>query len=585
MNRQGIDAYIVPTSDPHLSEYLPEHWRCREWASGFTGSAGTLVITQDFAGLWTDGRYWSQAELELSGSGIVLMKGASGKNLPYVDWIAEYLQAGQTVGFDGRIAGLNSVRQIEHIMLEKDVQIRTDHDLVGEIWADRPDLPGAPIYEHALPYAPVPRSEKISRIREAMKSQGANWHFISILDDIAWLFNLRGSDIEFTPVFNSYALLGVSRVFLCIEESKVPAELRKELENEGIDVVSYDDIGNLLSSLQPSDKLLLDPRRITYGLWQLIPEEVSIVEAFNPTTLAKARKTQEEIGHIRAFMERDGAILCEFFAWLEKILEDKQAAPVTELTVGEKILELRRKQNEFVSPSFETIAGFNQNGALPHYRATPQSHAVIQGDGLLLIDTGGQYLGGTTDISRTVPVGRPSAEQKRDFTLVLKGMIALSSARFPRSMRSPMLDAIARAPLWAHGLDYGHGTGHGVGYFLSVHEGPQTISCHAPAEPYMAMEEGMVTSVEPAVYRKGRWGIRIENLVVNVASETTEFCDFLRFETLTLCPIDTRCIDTSLLQPEEINWLNAYHASVRERVLPHVTGDAKAWLMERTRPL
>jgi Xaa-Pro aminopeptidase len=327
--------------------------------------------------------------------------------------------------------------------------------------------------------------------------------------------------------------------------------------------------------------LLLDPRRVTLGLRQAVARGARVVEAINPSTLAKSRKTTEEAAFVREVMAEDGVAMCEFYAWFEQALGRE---PMTELTIDERLTAARARRPGYVGPSFPVIAGFNANGAMPHYRATAESHAAIEGDGLLLIDSGGQYLGGTTDITRVWPIGTLTPAHRRDFTLVLKGTMALSRTRFPRGTLSPMLDAVARAPLWAHGIDFGHGTGHGVGYFLNVHEGPQTISKAMP-EPTMAMEPGMITSIEPGLYREGQWGIRIENLVLNVAAETTPFGEFLAFETLTLCPIDTRCLERSLLTDEDVAWLNAYHATVRERLAPRVSGDARAWLEARTAPI
>ena len=585
MLREKIDAYIVPASDPHLSEYLPRHWRSREWLTGFTGSAGTLIVTRDFAGLWTDSRYWVQAEKELADTGIELMRATAGSNPPYHGWLIDNIDAGQTVAVEEAVLNVLTARQLEKSFSSKRIRLRADCSLVGKIWTERPPLPTAPVYEHAARFTSASRAEKLRNLRNRIRDYGAQWHFISTLDDIAWLFNLRGSDVEFNPVFVSHALVGLERATLFVAAGKIPPELQSKLLADGVELAQYENAATALAGLPPDTSLLIDPRRVIFGMRQSIGKNVTVIEAINPTTIAKSQKSEDEITHVRAVMEVDGAMLCELFAWLEQALKDRKSTSLTELTIGEKILELRKDHPEFVSPSFDTIAGFNANSALPHYCATRQSHAVLQGSGLLLIDTGGQYPGGTTDISRTVPIGEVNAEQKRDFTLVLKGLIALSSAHFPRSIRSPMLDAIARAPLWAHGVDYGHGTGHGVGYFLNVHEGPQTISCYAMPEPHMAMEEGMITSVEPGVYRSGRWGVRIENLVLNRLAEKTEFGDYLRFETLTLCPIDTRCIETSLLRADEMTWLNDYHATVRERLLPHVQGAAREWLMVRTQPL
>jgi Xaa-Pro aminopeptidase len=440
-------------------------------------------------------------------------------------------------------------------------------------------LPTPPIYEHATPHATLSRAAKLAAVRDAMRRADAQWHFISTLDDIAYLFNLRGSDVSYNPIFVAHALIGKERAILFVADGKIPASLQAILVADGVDIAPYTQAAKTLQALPADARLLLDPRRVTLSLRQAIPTSVGVVEAINPTTFAKSRKSEEEAQHVRATMEQDGAALCEFFAWLEHALEHET---VTELVIDARITAARASRPGFVSPSFGTIAGFNGNGAMPHYRATKESHATISGDGLLLIDSGAQYLGGTTDITRMVPVGQLSTLQKRDCTLVLKGVIALSSAHFPRGTKSPMLDAIARAPIWAGGVDYGHGTGHGVGYFLNVHEGPQSISCYSPADPHTAMEPGMITSIEPGTYRPGKWGVRIENLVLNRHVGTTEFGEFLEFETLTLCPIDTRCLDLSLLRGDEIAWLNHYHATVRERVSPLVTGAAKVWLNLRT---
>jgi len=583
MARHGIDAFIVPSSDPHLSEYLPRRWQGREWMSGFTGSVGTFIATAGFAGVWTDGRYWTQAETELAGSEIALMKIPSGASLLHIDWLAANMQPGQTVAVDARVLGLAVARLLGEALGARGVKLRTDLDLLDEIWTDRPGLPLDPLYEHAAPYATMSRADKLAATRAEMDRLGAERHFISTLDDIGYLFNLRGSDVNFNPVFVAHALVERDGATVFVAEGKASEELRARLAADGVRLAPYAQAAEALAALPAGSTLLLDPRRVTAGMRAAVPDTVRVVEAINPTTFAKSRKSEAEVAHVRATMEQDGAALCEFFAWLEATLADPQRAPITELTIDEQITAARARRPGFVSPSFNTIAGFNANGAIMHYRASQASHSTIEGDGLLLIDSGGQYLGGTTDITRVVPVGTITPDHKRDFTLVLKGMMALSMAHFPRGTRGPMLDAIARAPIWAAGVDYGHGTGHGVGYFMNVHEGPQVISPSAAPDPHTAMEPGMITSNEPGIYKPGRWGIRIENLVLNVPAASGEFGEFLRFETLTLCPIDTRCLDMALLHPHEVQWLNDYHATVRERLLPHVQGAAREWLELRTR--
>jgi Xaa-Pro aminopeptidase len=549
---------------------------------------GTLVVTSTQAALFADSRYWVQAEAELAGTGIELVKIASGTSPGHVDWLGREVPRGAKVAVDGRVLGLAGAKLLQNALDAAGVQLRTDLDLLDAIWPDRPALPAQPVYEHLPPHATTPRAAKLAALREAMARHGATHHFVSTVDDIAWITNLRGSDVDYNPVFLAHLLLDMSGARLFVGAGKVSAALRAALAADGIALAPYADAGEALAALGDGHTLLIDPKRVTLGFRQRIGERCKVVEAINPSTLAKSRKNAAEAAHVREAMAEDGAAMCEFYAWFEAALGRER---ITELTVDERLTAARARRSGFVGPSFSTIAGFNANGAMPHYRATPESHAVIEvkpgQGGLLLIDSGGQYLGGTTDITRVWKVGTLTPAMKRDFTLVLEGTMALSRARFPRGTLSPMLDAIARAPLWAEGLDFGHGTGHGVGYFLAVHEGPQSISKTVP-EPQMAMEPGMITSVEPGVYRAGQWGVRIENLVLAVPAapaEGTTFGEFLEFETLTLCPIDTRCIERSLLRADEIAWLDAYHRTVRDRLLPRVQGEARDWLLARTEPL
>jgi len=579
LERHGLAAVLVPSSDPHLSEYLPERWQARQWLSGFTGSMGTLVVARNGAALFADSRYWVQAEAELAGSGIELVRIPTGTATHHVDWLAREAKAGETVAVDGNVIGLAAAVQLRDALARAGVHLRTDLDLLDEVWPDRPGLPAAPVYEHRAPQAPQPRGAKLAQLREAMAGTGCSHHLVCSVDDIAWALNLRGADVSYNPVFLAHLLVTARDATLFVGDGKIDAALKAALAADGVRLAPYGEAAAALGALAADARLLLDPKRVTLGLRECV--KVPVVETINPSTLLKSRKSAAEAGFIRAAMAQDGAAMCEFYAWFEAALGRER---ITELTVDEKLGAARARRPGFVGLSFGTIAGFNANGAMPHYRATPESHAVIDGDGLLLIDSGGQYLGGTTDITRVWPIGHVSEAQKRDYTLVLKGTMALSRARFPRGTPSPMLDAIARAPLWEQGLEYGHGTGHGVGYFLNVHEGPQSISKAVP-DAHMAMEPGMVTSIEPGLYRPGDWGIRIENLVMNVPALSTEFGEFLAFETLTLCPIDTRCIDRSLLRTDEIAWLNGYHATVRERLEPLVDGAAREWLVERTAPI
>ena len=585
LRNAGAHAILVPSADPHLSEYLPRRWQAREVLSGFTGSMGTLVVTLDDAQLFADSRYWTQAERELAGSGIALFKIPSGASVQHISWLAERLQPGQTLVVDGQVLGLALAQQLRSAMGARGVRIDTTLDLIDHAWDERPGLPDAPIYEHAAPQATVSRADKLRQVREAMTRHGVTHHLISSVDDVAWLFNLRGSDVSYNPVFLAHALLDANGATLFVQPGKIDAALAQRLAADGVRIAPYADARATLGALPADARVLIDPRRVTLGLRESLPATATIVEAINPSTLLKSRKNAAEAQFVRQAMEQDGAAMCAFYAWFEAAMARGEA--ISELTIDERLSAERARRPGFVGLSFPTIAGFNANGAMPHYRATEDAFARIEGDGLLLIDSGAQYLGGTTDITRVWPIGRITDDHRRDYTLVLKGTIALSRAAFPRGTLSPMLDAIARAPLWAHGLDYGHGTGHGVGYFMNVHEGPQSISKAVP-DANMAMEPGMITSIEPGLYRPGQWGVRIENLVLNVSFDTPEkgqFGEMLAFETLTLCPIDTRCIAVALLSDDELAWLNAYHAEVRRRLAPLVDGEALAWLNTRTEPL
>ncbi|MBK8104077.1 MAG: aminopeptidase P family protein [Betaproteobacteria bacterium] len=583
--RAGVHALLVPSADPHLSEYLPGRWQGREWLSGFTGSMGTLVVAADRAALFADSRYWVQAEAELAGTGIELVKIPTGHSAAHIDWLAQQVPRCAVVAVDGQVLGLASASALQAALEAAGVQLRTDVDLLDAIWPDRPALPAEPVYEHAPPQATQPRAERLAAVREAMARHGATHHFVSTVDDLAWITNLRGSDVSYNPVFLAHLLLDMTGGKLFVGQGKVDATLATRLAADGLQLAPYEQAGAALAALGPQARLLVDPKRVTQGLRAQVGLGTPVIEAINPSTLLKSRKSAAEAAFVREAMAEDGAALCEFYAWFEAALA--RGEPITELTVDERMSAARARRSGFVGLSFNTIAGFNANGAMPHYRATAESHSFIEGDGLLLIDSGGQYLGGTTDITRVWPIGNVSAAMKRDYTLVLKSTMNLSRARFPRGTLGPMLDALARVPLWAEGIDFGHGTGHGVGYFLNVHEGPQSISKTVP-DANMAMEPGMITSIEPGVYRTGSWGVRIENLVLNVPASTPEggrFGEFLEFETLTLCPIDTRCIDRSLLRADEADWLDRYHATVRERLAPRVAGAALAWLRERTEPL
>ena len=588
LRSHGLHGLLVPSSDPHLSEYLPGRWQARQWLSGFTGSMGTLAVTLEHAALFADSRYWVQAQAELEGSGIELVRINSGAAAHHIDWLVAHTPAAGQVAVDGQVLGLGAAQQLRAALGRAGKVLRTDLDVFDEAWPQRPALPLAPVYEHLAPQAPLARADKLAAVRQAMAVHGASHHLVSTVDDIAWITNLRGADVDYNPVFLAHLLIGPAEATLFVGAGKIDAVLAARLTADGLRLADYAQAAAALAALPAAAVLLVDPRRITLGLREQVPAGVAVIEAINPSTLAKSRKTPEEAAFVREAMIEDGVAMCEFYAWFERALAAGER--ITEITIDEQLSAARARRPGFVGLSFPVIAGFNANGAMPHYRAMPGSEALIQGDGLLLIDSGGQYLGGTTDITRVWPVGTVSAAMRRDYTLVLKAMMALSRTVFPRATLSPMLDAIARAPLWEQGLDFGHGTGHGVGYFLNVHEGPQSISKAIP-EPAMAMQPGMITSIEPGLYRDGQWGIRIENLVLNIAARTPEdgpqgnpFGEMLAFETLTLCPIETRCLERSLLRTDEIEWLDRYHATVASRLAPRLTGDALAWLLARTAP-
>ena len=584
MAKRSIAACLVPTADPHLSEYLPAHWQAREWLSGFTGSAGTLLVTATEAGLWTDSRYFSQAEQQLSGTGIALMKQRTAHAPEHLSWLQQHLHQGDAIAMAGDSVSVATQRQIERLLGSVGVTLRVDLDLPGDAWSKRPALPKAPVVEHPLAYAGTSRAEKFDKLRGALRKQHATHHLVSSLDDIAWLTNLRGSDVECNPVFLAHLLIETAgRATLFVDRTKLSDELVAGLAADGIHIANYAMLGDTLSELGTNDTLLFDPSRVVSSVIQKVDAKATCIEGPNPSTAFKACKSKDELTHIREVMRRDGAALTRAF----RRLEERLAAGMTqtELDVDTLLREERSAQPDFVGESFATIAGYMENGALPHYRATPEAHNTLQRHGLLLIDSGGQYLGGTTDITRVLALGPTTAEQRRDATLVMKGMIALSRARFPKGASGPQLDALARAPLWASGMDYGHGTGHGVGYFLNVHEGPQGIRPPIAGGALVPLEPGMISSIEPGLYKPARHGIRHENLAVVVEAEQTEFGDFYAFETLTLCPFDRRALEPGLLNPEERAWLDDYHASVRAALGPLLEDADLAWLEKHCAPL
>ncbi|EOC2063028.1 aminopeptidase P family protein [Campylobacter upsaliensis] len=579
MQEKGLDAYLVVSADPHLSEYLSDYYKVKDYLSGFQGSVGTLVFTQKEAYLWVDGRYWLQAQKQLEGSGVVLQK--QDKENTFQNWLKKNLKQGQILGSDFAVLNLALKKELEGFCTLKHC------DLIALMWSDRPSLPKAQIYAHEKAYCALSAKEKIALVRQKMCELGAENHLISSLDDIAYLTNLRGADVEYNPVFLSHLLIKQNETLLFVGEGKISGALKEELESEGILIYAYESVIEELKRLE-NTTLLIESAKMTALLVEALNSSVKLIEEINPSTHLKAVKGAREISHIEDAMIEDGVALCRFFAWLEEALEQKQK--INEVDIDTRITEFRAKSPFYISNSFATIAAFKGNGAFPHYKAERQNCLDIEGDGFLLIDSGGQYKNGTTDITRVVPVGVLCEEQIHDYTLVLKAHIAISRAIFPKNIAMPLLDAITRQPLWEEQLDYIHGTGHGVGYFLNVHEGPQVLSYFAPVLEKTRAKEGMLSSIEPGIYKAGKWGVRLENLVVNTKVENPKnsaYGEFLYFKPVTLCPFELSCIDVNLLDEKEKRWLNAYHQKVRDKLSPRLKDEPKAlkWLEARVRAI
>lgn len=578
MKKRGIDAYIIPSSDPHQSEYVAEHWKSRTWITGFTGSAGIAVVTQQHAGLWTDSRYFIQAEEELKGSKFILHKQGVPHAPEHIEWLGQNLPKGAKVACDGALFSVGQIRKLAKDLYHQNIEIDTEQDLIAEVWKDRPSLPEAPIFAHKTNLAGRTRSEKLKDIRTKMNIEDADFHLITTLDDIAWVFNIRSNDIEFNPVAIAYAIIGQEIAYLFIDPNKVSKELKDAFREEGIFVKTYDSIADILRKLPPSKNILVDQKTISIRLYNAINEE-QILKGENITAQLKAIKNPTEIKHIKAAMRKDGVALLKLYRWMEKEVPERV---VSEYEVSEQLAQFRKEQGDYHGESFPAIVGYRSNGAIVHYRPLRNKSAVIKPEGILLLDSGGQYFNGTTDITRTTTFDEPTEEQKRNYTLVLQGHIAIANIKFPTGTKGAQLDTLARMHLWQYNLNYGHGTGHGVGYFLNVHEGPQSISPNVSiGRGTVAFEPGMLTSNEPGFYKTGSYGIRIENLVLCVKDVENEYGDFLKFETLTLFPIDVNLIDKNLLTANEIKWLNTYHEQVFAEISPLLDKEEKAWLKEK----
>ena len=578
MKEEGVQACIVYSSDPHGSEYVAEHWRCRTWLSGFTGSAGTVVVTADKAGLWTDFRYFIQAAEELGGSGIELYRMDEPGVPEYRNWLKEELsriEGGAVIAVDGRTLSLREWESLASAIGGSDIRINGDLDLVGRLWNDRPSEPAGEVWALGDDESGLSRREKINLVTADLESRGMRETMISSLDDIAWLLNLRGSDVPYNPVIQSYLYLSKERCLWFVDDIKVPDEIRVLLKADDIELRPYDDVSACMKQLK--GPLYISADKTSFALLSVLPDNCAVLKGTDISTSLKARKNETEQRNIRRVMERDGAAMVRFLIWFRKTLSE---GSVTELEVAAALRGFREEQEGFLDESFSPIPGYAAHGAICHYEAVPDKQYTLESNSLFLIDSGGQYRGGTTDITRTLAAGTPAEAERKDYTLVLKGHIALSRAVFPAGTRGYQLDILARQPLWNCGLNYGHGTGHGVGYMLNVHEGPQRISPH-PVDK--ALEPGMVISNEPGIYREGEHGIRIENLVmVRPWTDNPGSTEFYDFETLTLCPYERRLIDSSLLDEGEIRWINAYGQTVYERLSPLLTQEEKDWLREET---
>lgn len=575
MKSQGIDAYIIPSSDPHISEYLPERYKCIAWASGFTGSAGTLAITADFAGLWTDARYFVQAKEQLEGTGFELVKLKTQGAAEYATWLAERLPAGSTVAFDGNLASVAVAQAVKDALLPLDIIVDGHVDILETLWSDRPVLPTSPAFLLDETTTGESTISKLNRVREKMKSKRISAHLVSSLDDLAWLLNIRGNDVPCNPVVLGFVLLVGNETILFIEPSKLRDEDKATLEQAAVQIKPYAEAFQVVSSLE-TDTILLDPKRTCFAMYDAVSKSTKIMEDLNPSTLMKAVKNDVEAAHTRNVMVKDGVAMTRFFKWVE---EQVSYGQLTEISIADKLQELRAEGNDFVDISFDTIAGYRAHGALPHYKATEESNAALKAEGLLLVDSGGQYKDGTTDITRVVSLGHITDEEKADYTLVLKAMIEGSQLVFPKGTRGYQIDAVTRRPLWETLRNYGHGTGHGVGFFLNVHEGPHVFN---PTNVDIPVEEGMISSIEPGLYREGEYGIRIENLVLSKAFESNQFGEFIHFETLTICYIATDLVEKSLLDDKHVQWLNNYNAWVFNKLSSHLDAEERSWLKDKT---
>ncbi len=578
MQKLNLDAWYISGTDPHSSEYLPARWQTREFISGFSGSYGVVVVTKEDAGLWTDTRYFIQAEEELQGTGIMMNKlRVPGAVLPEV-WLTQKLSSGSRVGIDAQTISVSNFRNLRNTLFEMNIELVQTSDLFKLIWESRPQISIDEIFELELKFAGKSRKQKQLQVADYLQKVGADYHVVSMLDELAWLFNLRGSDINYNPVFTGFGLVSKDESYLFVDKNKLPEVLHSKLQNEGVILKSYSEFNSFLKGII-NRKVFLDASTTNYLIYSALKENNEIVEGTSIIAKLKAVKNSTEIAGFKNAMKKDGVALVEFHAWLK---ENIGKSEISEFLIGQKLKEFRSKQTDFKGESFPPIVGYKQHGAIVHLSVGEEDALSVEAEGILLFDSGGQYFDGTTDITRTVALGKITAQQKQDYTLVLKGMIALTNVVFPTGTKGCHLDILARKPLWENGMNYGHGTGHGVGHFLNVHEGPFAIRQEFNEN---AIEPGMVMSNEPAFYREGEYGIRTENMMVCIEKQETEFGKFLGFEMLTLCPIDTTLIDLDLMNSEEVNWLNSYHKKVNTELKVLIKKELHGFLNELTKEI
>ena len=579
MRERGIDFYIIPSDDYHQSEYVGEYFKCREWISGFTGSAGVVVVSLKEAGLWTDGRYFIQAEKQLEGSGIKLFKMGEEGVPTFIQYISNNIQEKEVLGFDGKVVSTKIALDFKDILKEKNIELKTEYDLIGELWNDRPQLTNSEAFILDEKFTGESIESKLNRIREVLEKENCDINIISSLDDIAWIFNLRGNDVKNNPVNLAYAIITVDRAVLYIQEKKLNSEVEKYLYKNNIEIRDYFEIYEDIEKISNSNIIMLDLNKVNYSIYRNLNKGIKVINKPNPSTIMKACKNKIELENLRNAHLKDGVAVTKFMYWLKTNVGKEN---ITELSATEKLENFRKEQDLYIEPSFDTIAAYEANAAMMHYKADEKTNKKLEAKNMFLVDSGGQYFDGTTDITRTFVLGECSDEIKKHFTLVLKGMINLSKVKFLYGVTGTNLDILARQALWNIGIDYKCGTGHGVGFLLNVHEGPHGIRVQYNPQ---VLEEGMTVTNEPGVYIEGSHGIRLENELIVIKDEKTNFGQFMRFETMTYAPLDLDGVKKELLSKEEIEFLNNYHKNVYEKVSPYLTQEEKQWLKEYTKEI